>query len=69
MDDKIIESLINQMAGQIDLLITLSTALCGGIVALWIQVAKHNSDRSNIPILIRGALVQLNGKTAKCNGY
>ncbi|WP_298860791.1 hypothetical protein, partial [uncultured Gimesia sp.] len=51
---KIAEAVINQMNNQIDLLFTITTTFCGGIVVLTIQIIFHNSDNGKQPILLSG---------------
>jgi hypothetical protein len=42
----IAKSVIEQMGSQIDLLVTLALAVCGGLTALFLQIVIHNHDRS-----------------------
>ena len=51
--DAIPEKLLESLGSQIDLLFTLSVAVCGGIIALVFQIAIHNrSDGTTRPIKI-----------------
>jgi hypothetical protein len=45
--EKIAEQTINSMGSQMDLLFTLSVAICGGIIVLLVQIALHNSGAGN----------------------
>ena len=38
------EGIVAAITSQVDLLTTLAVAICGGIVALLVQIAFHNSD-------------------------
>lgn len=40
----IARTLVEQMGSQVDLLVTLATAVFGGLIALFVQVLIHNSD-------------------------
>jgi len=44
--------IISSMGSQIDLIFTLSVAICGGIIALVFQLALHNSKASGSPLKI-----------------
>lgn len=44
--------IISSMGSQIDLIFTLSVAICGGIIALVFQLALHNSKSSGSPLKI-----------------
>ncbi|HEX4960627.1 MAG TPA: hypothetical protein VF173_07290 [Thermoanaerobaculia bacterium] len=44
MQAEVAQSVIDQMGGQIDLLVTLALAICGGLTALLLQVILHNHD-------------------------
>lgn len=44
--------IISSMGSQIDLIFTLSVAICGGIIALVFQIALHNSKREVSPLKI-----------------
>ncbi|QDV20341.1 hypothetical protein Pan153_50160 [Gimesia panareensis] len=50
MSKEIAEAVIGQMNNQIDLLFTLTTAFCGGIIALSVQILFRNNDKSKNPI-------------------
>ena len=54
MDDKIAEQIIKSMGSQMDLIFTLSVAICGGILALSIQIALNNSATRKTPLKYRG---------------
>jgi hypothetical protein len=54
MNDKIAEQIIKSMGSQMDLIFTLSVALCGGIVALIVQLAIHNRSVPASPLKLRG---------------
>jgi len=41
----IANTIIEQMGGQVDLLVTLATAVFGGLIALFIQILIHNCDQ------------------------
>ena len=41
----IANTIIEQMGSQVDLLVTLATAVFGGLIALFIQILIHNSDQ------------------------
>lgn len=45
MQAEVARSVIDQMGGQIDLLVTLALAICGGLTALLLQIILHNHDR------------------------
>jgi hypothetical protein len=42
---EIAHTIIEQMGSQVDLLVTLATAVFGGLIALFIQILIHNSDQ------------------------
>ena len=44
--------IISSMGRQIDLIFTLSVAICGGIIALVFQLALHNSKLNKSPLRI-----------------
>jgi hypothetical protein len=44
MSPEIAKSVIEQMGAQIDLLVTLATAVFGGLIALFIQILNQKSD-------------------------
>jgi hypothetical protein len=46
MQAEIAKSVIEQMGSQIDLLVTLALAVCGGLTALFLQIVIHNHDSS-----------------------
>jgi len=52
LNEEIAKTIIEQMAGQTDLLITLATAVFGGLIALVVQILIHNCDRSKDQIAI-----------------
>jgi hypothetical protein len=52
-NDSIAQSVIQQMASQIELLISLSLAICGGLIVLVVQVILHNQDGSKDKISMR----------------
>lgn len=54
MDDKIAEQIIKSMGSQMDLIFTLSVAICGGILALSVQIAIHNRAAQTSPLKYRG---------------
>lgn len=54
MDDKIAEQIIKSMGTQMDLIFTLSVAICGGILALSIQIAIHNRAAQASSLNFRG---------------
>jgi hypothetical protein len=54
MNDKIAEEIIKSMGSQMDLIFTLSVALCGGIIALLVQIAIHNRSKTAAPLNLRG---------------
>ncbi len=45
--------LVDAIAAQSDLLFTLAIAICGGIVALALQVALHNRGKEDKPLILR----------------
>lgn len=49
---EVANQIISSMGSQIDLIFTLSVAICGGIVALVFQVAVHNSKTNGFPLTI-----------------
>ena len=53
------KSVIAQMGGQIDLLITLALGICGGLTALLLQVTLHNGDKNKEAVIFRGTLLLL----------
>ena len=54
MDDKIAEQIIKSMGTQMDLIFTLSVAICGGILALSVHIAIHNRAAQTSPLKFRG---------------
>ena len=46
-------NIVDSITSQVDLLTTLAVAICGGIVALLVQVGFHNSDDSKKKATIR----------------
>jgi len=50
--EKVAKEVILSMGGQVDLLFTLSVAICGGITALVFQLAIHNKTRTGSQINI-----------------
>jgi hypothetical protein len=54
MDDKIAEQIIKSMGSQMDLIFTLSVAICGGILALSVQIAVHNRAAQTSPLKLKG---------------
>lgn len=55
---KIAEQIIKSMENQMDLIFTLSVAICGGLIALFIQLAIHNHTQSS-NIEMKGAILFL----------
>jgi hypothetical protein len=53
MQLEIAKSVIAQMGGQIDLLITLALGICGGLAALLLQVTLHNSDPAKNSVVFK----------------
>jgi hypothetical protein len=49
------EKIIGSLGAQIDLLFTLSVAVCGGIIALVFQIAMHNRGKDASAIQIRSS--------------
>lgn len=47
MENKIAEQIILSMGSQMDLIFTLSVAICGGILGLFVQIAIQNSQPSS----------------------
>ena len=52
---KIVETVLEQIGSQVDLGITLATALAGGIAALVIQIALHNRSDGSRPLSLNHA--------------
>jgi len=52
--DKIAPDIIKSMGSQMDLLFTLSVAICGGIIALLVQLSLHKTDPGRTPIKWKG---------------
>lgn len=42
---EIANTIIEQMGSQVDLLVTLATAVFGGLIALFVQILMHNCDQ------------------------
>ena len=58
--NEIANGVISSMGNQIDLIFTLSVAICGGIIALIFQVALHNSKKESSVLKIEwGSLLWL----------
>jgi hypothetical protein len=55
------QSLITQMGEQIDLLWSFAVATCGGVFALFIQIALHNRDPAKTQIAFRSNWTLLMG--------
>ena len=46
--EKIAEKVISSMGSQMDLLFTISVAICGGIIALIVQIILHKTKDTHI---------------------
>jgi hypothetical protein len=46
IDPKVAEIIIEEVGSMIDLVFTVSTAVCGGLIAITIQILLNNSDPS-----------------------
>ena len=55
--DEIAKEIISSVGNQIDLIFSLSVAICGGIIALVFQVALHNSKKESSVVKIEWAFL------------
>jgi hypothetical protein len=51
--EKIAESVIGQMVGQIELFTSLSIGICGALLLLAMQIMLHNRDSGKEPLRVR----------------
>lgn len=51
MNNEIAKTIIEQMGSQVDLLVTLATAVFGGLIALFLQIIVHNTDPNKTPVI------------------
>ena len=56
---EIAKTIIEQMGSQVDLLVTLATAVFGGLIALFIQILIHNSDQQKNAITFNPKTLRL----------
>lgn len=53
INSEVAQSVIEQMTTQIDLFISLSLGICGGLLLLAMQILFHNQDTSKRPVAVR----------------
>jgi len=58
-NSEIAKTVIDQMGNQVDLLVTLATAVFGGLIALFVQVLIHNSEPNKTQITFKGKSLRL----------
>jgi hypothetical protein len=56
---EIAKTIIEQMGSQVDLLVTLATAIYGGLIALFIQILIHNREHESSAIKFNPKTLQL----------
>lgn len=59
MEIEIAKALISEMTKQIDLIFGISSAVCGGIIFIWLQITLHNNSFQNTRFVLKGKNILL----------